>query len=384
MKVIIYSLLLISLSPFCFADTETKGLKQTQIKGLLVFELGDGSLASHASQMNATVLPHPNFKVAFNQKVGEQMSSATQEVEKFIRVRHSENLPKAKIELAFANKHSLKDGPSAAVVCALMAESIITGKEIDPGFVATGDMTALGEVQPVGGVSDKIRGAIEKKCSIVGIPISNHLSISDSYILNGIKPLYDIQIFTLETFEEASALAMVDRKEDVQKALDEFALVQQVLKKNPKYITNAKVKEKLKTVYALMPNHLSAKLLLLHSVKKGPTRLSLIGSLNGIDQAGAKLAIMIKNKSYKTRGGNDDVLTRLIFDLQRIRPQLDKRTCGYADAYSKLARFIQEVRDRKVWTNQLDREFEAALAAVDGERDKLVNEPEIQEELNGN
>ena len=63
---------------------------------------------------------------------------------------------------------------------------------------------------------------------------------------------------------------------------------------------------------------------------------------------------------------------------------LDKRTCGYADAYSKLARFIQEVRDRKVWTNQLDREFEAALAAVDGERDKLVNEPEIQEELNGN
>ena len=185
-------------------------LHQTQIKGLLVYEMQDGSLASQASQMNATLIASSNekeFEIGFNQKVGEQMTAATAEVEKFIRLRHSERLPeKQKIEFAFENKHNPKDGPSAAVVCALLANSILTGESIDPDFAATGDMTATGAVLPVGGVADKIRGATKKRCSIVGIPKNNHLSISDSYILDGIKPLYQIQIFTLDTFEEAYQL----------------------------------------------------------------------------------------------------------------------------------------------------------------------------------
>lgn len=379
---LLFCAILLSLLP-CSADTVIEGLQQTQIKGLLVFELGDGSLASQASQMNATVVPSEKFSVSFNQKVGDQMSAATVEVEKFIRIRHSEQLPEKKIELAFSNKHSLKDGPSAAVVCALMAESIITGKEIDPGFAATGDMTATGAVQPVGGVGDKIRGAIEKKCTIVAIPESNQLSISDAYILNGIKSLYQIQIFTLSTFEDANALAIMERENEVQQGLDEFTQIQSVLKKNPKYVYNSKVKEKLKNVYKVMPNHLSAKLLLLHGMQKGPSKLSLAGSLTGIDQAGSQLGIMIKNDSYMKSRGNDDVLSRLVGDLQRIRPKLDKRTWGYADAYRNLAEFIAEVRSRKNWNTQLEREFRASLSTVNSERDKLINEPEIQEELNG-
>ena len=306
MKSFFLCLSLLSLLSPCHAE----GLQQSQIKGLLVFELKDGSLASKASQMNATVVPHNKFAVSFNQTVGKQMKAATEEVEKFIRIRHPEKLPEKKIELAFSNKYSLKDGPSAAVVCALLADSIITGQEIDPGFAATGDMTATGAVRPVGGVADKIRGAIEKDCTMVAIPESNQASISDAYILNGIKSLYQIQIFTLSTFEDASTLAMLDRDEKIQQGLDEFSQVQTVLKKNPKYVYNNKVKEKLRAVYKLMPNHLSAKLLLLHGLKKGPSKLSLAGSLTGIDEAGSQLGIMIQNKSYLKSGGNDDVLSR--------------------------------------------------------------------------
>ena len=382
MKILQIPLFLISFAFSCHAQTSTDGLEQAQIKGLLVFELKNGSLASQASQMNATVVPHKSFAVAFNQKVGEQMKAATEEVEKFIRIRHPEKLPEKKIELAFSNKYSLKDGPSAAVVCALLADSIITGKEIDPGFAATGDMTATGAVRPVGGVSDKIRGAIEKKCTVVAIPESNQLSISDSYILNGIDSLYQIQICTLSTFEDASALASMERDEKVQQGLDEFAQVQAVLRKNPKYVYNNKVKEKLRTVFKLIPNHLSAKLLLLHGLDKGPSKLSLIGSLNGIDNAGAELGIMIENNSYMKSGGNDDVLSGLVSNLHRLRPQLDKRTWPYADAYRGLAEFIQGVRSRKTWNGQLDREFKSSLSEVNSERDKLLSEPEIQEELN--
>ena len=374
--------LLFLLAP-CHAEPSAEGLQQSQIKGLLVFELRDGTFASQASQMNATVVPHDKFAVEFNQEVGEQMEAATNEVEKFIRIRHPDKLPNKKIEFGFSNKHNLKDGPSAAVVCALLADSIITGQKIDPGFAATGDMTATGAVQPVGGVSDKIRGAIEKKCTMVAIPESNQASISDSYILDGIKPLYQIQIFTLSTFEDASALANLEREEEVQKGLDEFAQVQAVLKKNPKYIYNSKVKNKLRAVYKAMPNHLSAKLLLLHGLKKGPAKLSLSGSLTGIDNAGSQLSIMIQNKSYMNSGGNADVLSRLVTDLRRLRPKLDKRTWGYADAYRNLAEYIQGIRSRKTWNNQIEREFNQAISDVNGERDQLLNEAEIQEELNG-
>ena len=201
---------------------------------------------------------------------------------------------------------------------------------------------------------------------MVAIPESNRLSISDAYILDGIKSLYRIQIFTLDTFEDASALANVERDEKIQQGLDEFAQVQTVLKKNPKYVYNKKVQEKLKTVYKAMPNHLSAKLLLLHGMRKGPSQLSLVGSLTGIDNAGSQLGIMLKNNSYMNSGGNDDVLSRLVTDLQRLRPKLDKRTWGYADAYRNLAEFIQDVRGRKTWNTQLEREFNSTLSNVNG------------------
>lgn len=364
----------------------TPARSQSQIKGLLVFELNDGTLASEASQMNATLLKSSKegaFELGFNQTVGEMMMGATEEVLKFIRVRHAHQIPlNYRIEFAFANKFSEKDGPSAAVVCALLADSIITGDEIAPEFAATGDMTATGEVRAVGGVADKLRGARKKGCEVIAIPSANESSIFDAYILMGLEPLYEIQIFTIESFNDARAIALSERDEEVQTALDEFAMVQDVLKKNEKLVFNGKVQEKLRKVYELMPNHLSAKLLILHANQKGPKKLSLLGSLSGIEQVSVKLDLMIQNDSYLTSGGNDDELAHLIYDLQRFRPQLDKRTVPYADAYLNLAQFIREVRGRKTWNEQLDREFKQMLAQLGIQRDKLLGNAKVQEELN--
>jgi len=107
--------------------------------------------------MNATIVPSQGpFEVIFNQETGDSMSSATKEVKKFISVRHDENFSDYTVELAFANKYTPKDGPSAAVACALMVDSLITGKAIDSGFAVTGDMTAAGKINPVGGVEGKV------------------------------------------------------------------------------------------------------------------------------------------------------------------------------------------------------------------------------------
>ena len=169
-------IILASLSAHSPLLAKEPAIKQATIKGLLVIELANGSFAGTASQMNATAVPAEadQFSVGFNQEVGDFMEKATVEVEKFMRVRHEGLLPTGnRIELAFGDKYSPKDGPSAAVVCALLVDSIITGDEIDPGFAATGDMTATGQVRSIGGLTGKISGAIKKKCTLIAAPKVN-------------------------------------------------------------------------------------------------------------------------------------------------------------------------------------------------------------------
>ena len=91
---------------------------------------------------------------------------------------------------------------------------------------------------------------------------------------------------------------------------------------------------------------------------------------------------MLENDSYLTKGGNNDELGKLVFELQDLRTKIDKRTIPYADAYRNLAQFIREVRSRKTWNNQLQREFEAVIAQIKIQRDKLLGDAKIQEELN--
>lgn len=306
------------------------GRKQSQIKGLLVVQLDNGEVAGTASQMNATVVPEKvgTFSIRFNQQVGEMMEAATREVEKFMRVRHGNKLPLGhRVELAFSDKYSPKDGPSAALVSALLTDSIITGEAIDPGFAATGDMTAAGEVRPVGGVPGKVRGAVKKNCSIIGIPAPNKNTIEDLYIIDGIQRLYEIQIFSIATFDEAHALAVANRGAELQKAIDDFARVQVALKKRPNYVTNGKVLGTLKGIVKTAPNHLSARLLFLHGVKKGPKNLSLPGSLTAIDKAAARFARLLIDGSFMDTG-RDDVLLDFLNEMKRLRPMLDKRSAS--------------------------------------------------------
>ncbi|MGE9266862.1 MAG: S16 family serine protease [Verrucomicrobiales bacterium] len=370
--------------PSLLAADELPALRQAQIKGLLVVELANGEHAGVASQMNATVVPshEQRFEIAFNQNVGELMEMATDEVLKFIHVRYPDKLPADKrIELAFSDKYSPKDGPSAAVVSALLCDSVLSGRKIDPGFAATGDMTATGEVRPVGGVPSKISGAVKKNCTIIGVPEANANSITDSYLLDGIKALYAIQIFTLKDFDQARDLSGLERSPELAQALTEFAAVQEVLARSEKYVFNAKVLEKLRNVVKLAPNHHSARLLYLHGTRQAPRILSLAGSIRGIDQASIELLQMINDGSYKNTSGNQDVLFKLSSRLNQLGPSLDKKTKPYARSLLALAEEIDKVREKSIITMQIRREFEAKANRVDTERASLLNDKAVREEL---
>ena len=357
---------------------------QSKVKGLLVIELADGSHAGTASQMNATALPSGNengFELRFNQSVGEMMASATKEVEKLMRVRHSENLPLGHtIEFGFEDKHSPKDGPSAAVACALMAESIITGVALDQKFGVTGDITATGEVRPVGGVDAKVRGASRRDCEIFAVPEGNKTAIDDLYISEGIEAISGIQIILINDIDEALAIGREEKSPEVKQALDDFAMVSKSIASNPRNSAHPKVLEKLKSVLAVLPGHESARLVALDGLGKGPQRLSLSGSLAAIERGASQLASSMDDGSFMETGMDDPLWDSLSL-MEKLRNKVDKRTRPYLESYLSTAAFLKQHRGRTVFTLQLQREFQEVIAKITSERTKLLNDKDLQEEL---
>lgn len=364
---------------------------QSLIKGLLVINLGASEVAGQASQMNATVQDGRDSaapsQFRFNQKVGSSMASALNEVQKYMTVRHG-GFPTGKIiEIAFEEQFSSKDGPSAAVACSLMLDSLITGADLDPNFAVTGDMNADGSVQPVGGIEGKIRGASNRNCTHIAIPRKNAQDLDDWIILGDLKPLVGIQVFSIGTFDEAEALARPAglRDEKLKGAIATFAEVQEVLKRpnGMSLLTNSHVRGRLQAVLAAAPNHESARLLLLSSTGGGPGTLSLRGSFDEIDRVTRPILRIFETGEINNTA---DGLSTSMFALRRIRAKLDPRARDAADALEDLSQILKALDESKLNSssprfNQMFAEFKSKLDKVRTAYNALASDPAIQEEL---
>ncbi|HSI63695.1 MAG TPA: S16 family serine protease [Candidatus Saccharimonadia bacterium] len=372
-------------------DTGLK-LQQTNVHGLLIMSLGSGQAGS-ASKMGAIALQAERgltASVKFNQPVGEMMAKALEEVAKFTQLNNKGWPQGYNIELSFADKYSNKDGPSAAVACALLLHSLITGKELDPAFAVTGDMNADGSVQPIGGVAAKIRGATKGDCKIIGIPSKNESSLGDLLLTDGPAPFASIQIYSLVHFADAEALAITAKPETTQLAVAEMSRVQEVLLRNPSqmgsWLRNQHVIAKLQQVLKDSPNNLSAKYLLMYATGRVPQTLSLAGSLSAIDDTAGDLIASIKADKGQAfdnmgKGSVGSSLTR----LQTLRARCDVRTRPYADAIIDFGSAVKEALDRPAQTstraNELRNKIRGAANAVDSQLSRLVNDPAVREEL---
>ena len=366
---------------------------QTLIKGLLVRPLEASQFAGKASQMNATattVKTGKELKVAFNQEVGSSMESALGEVIKYLRIRHEQLPSDCEVEIAFEEQYIPKDGPSAAVACALMLESLITDTDLDARFAVTGDLNADGTVQPVGGITGKLRGAAARDCNVVGIPHANRRIISDMLIISGPKALAKIQIFSLKTFDEALVLAQQHdaRSEEIRRSIEEFDRVLEVLNRpnGMRMLKNSHVQGKLRECLKLTPNHLSARHLLLAALGRTEKHLSLQGSLEYIDRAAGPLLRVMRQGDFQHRSAFDeDEFADAAAALRQIRTRLDPRTTEISDRivdFSKLVRTF--TNNRPTSSNglrDLIGKIGSAGDAVGSAYDKLESSVDYQEEV---
>lgn len=366
--------------------------QQSHVHGLLIQSLERGKAGS-ASRMNATALEIDKSKsseVLFNQDVGDMMSKSLSEVAKFTQLHHK-GWPKGyRIELAFEDKYTDKDGPSAAVACSLLLHSLIIGKELDPAFAVTGDMNADGSVQPIGGVSAKIRGATNGKCKIIAIPLKNEKSLPDLLMTDGPYPFSAIQIYSISQFSDADALASTEKPAALQSSVTTMNAVQELLNRDKSqqtnWLKNQHVIAKLQEALNAAPNNLSAKYLLMFATGKLPQTLSLAGSLDAIESGAAELVSAIKtNKDLQYDSLKRDTVGSSITSLQNTRSKCDPRVRAYADAILRFGTIIKDAQDRPPTSgSRLDTiksNINSAVQTADSEYKRLLNDPKVMEEL---
>jgi hypothetical protein len=264
---------------------------------------------------------------------------------------------------------------------------LITGDELDSNFAVTGDMNADGSVQPVGGIDGKIRGATKRNCTHVAVPKVSIGLLSDMLVVNDLKPLIEIQVFSLKKYDDALVLAKSPETRDpkIQEAMATFMEVQKVLLQpnGTKFLTNSHVRGRLQKVVEAAPNHESARLLLLKSMGKIPTQLSLRGSFSQIDKVTKPIWEILKTGELDN---TEQGLKDSIFSLRRVRRLLDDRAKPTADALEDLSGALEAIGDSKLSgrsarVQTLLRNYRVALGRVKTEYNKLASNPDIQEEL---
>ncbi|MDF1657545.1 MAG: lectin-like protein [Verrucomicrobiales bacterium] len=366
---------------------------QSRVYSLLVIDLGGLNYAGSTSAMTLIALPiapETPATLQFNQNVGATMQKALEEVVKFSQLRHNGWPRGHALEISFENKYNPKDGPSAAVACALLLESAITGDPLDAGFAVTGDMNADGSVQPIGGVEAKLRGATNQKCSTIAIPFDNVTSVYDSVVMDGIRSIIEIQVFSINSFDEAYSIARSTKSESVQSALNGFSEIQEIYRKNPTAFYNSirhpKAIERLQEILKGMPNHLSASILLTFAQGRIPDSLSLPGSFTFIDQNAHQIVDVIQDGEVSELQDFDhDQVSDALSLLRRSKLKLDKRTWDWADDLSRWGELMREYQtNRPKSTNNVNKlidDINAAGDAARAERSRLLENPEVMEEL---
>ena len=375
-------------------DAEKFAATQRTVYGLSVRTLSNGRHAGAAASLSATALREKDVdgvEFHIDQKVGNMTGNSLEEIKKLMRVRHEDagRIPSGyRVTITFEDKDTLLDGPSAGTAMSIILDSLFTGRELDDKFACTGAITADGKVTRIGGVAGKIRGATNKGCNLVGVPQENIKGVSDILVLDGIKKLMAIQVFSFKTLEEALLVASKDKPEEVQSTIDDFNKVAELIEtKGEESLQNATVIALLEEVVKKMPNHQSAKILL--SVAKGEEKkiLSLGGSFHQINTNISGIARKIQRMAWSDEmdlnSADRNEAKDALNELESVSKKLDSRLTDYNDSMLKVLTSFSQGRDDDEKDEEFIERLKKQWEAANAERSKLMGDPEIMEELNG-
>lgn len=126
--------------------------------------------------MIETVLVPGTGKLMLTGQLGEVMKESAQAALSWIRTNRSReicDISKVDIHLHVPAGATPKDGPSAGLAIAASILSVLSGKPVDNKTAVTGEITLRGAVLPVGGVKEKVLGALSAGIEKIVLPLEN-------------------------------------------------------------------------------------------------------------------------------------------------------------------------------------------------------------------
>ena len=325
------------------------------IQLLFVIRPGTDGAIGLASRLYATKEAPETPTAALMTPVGNDMKASFQEGLRYVRKHPRDWESEFSIRLSFEDKFSSKDGGSAGTGFTVEMLAAIDHIALDPNVAITGDLTIDGEVQPVGAVVEKLRGAIAGKCKITLIPERNTRDVLDLALLDGTSPLWETQILSISTIDEALASVRKDRAERTTAAITRFDQLRARLPAvvTPNYLQAPIVQSELKEVLRLAPNHLSAATLLKAAEGQLPKVLSLNRSIDEIvagyylfvgDEIGSKERTSGSSQSAGITRFPEQEFAECMKKMTALQPILDPRAlelksacAGYASALRSVA-----------------------------------------------
>ena len=356
--------------------------KAAAVSALLVVDLEGADMAGFSQALTANAIEtgtRSPMGYRFNQDVGPDMARALDSAVRGLQLRHGAWPRGQSVEFTFREKYSPKDGPSAATACALILDSLITGDALDETFAVTGDMNSDLTVQPVGGVPSKIRGAAKGGSKVVAVPKANIRDVEDMVVLDGFGAVGNTQIFSIATFDEARALAVKERSDELKSSIEDFSKLQsgQVKLRTPEG------KSLIDGILRKTPNHLSADLLRRLQAGKAPTRLSLIGSIDIVRRTSAPFFNAIAEDRADTIKG--PAFEKAMTTLTGLGNKVDPKVVPYHSAMVEFLTFTRRNVDKDI-TNRTDftrfrEDLQKRITRVNEEWKKLLRDPAVVEAI---
>lgn len=147
-----------------YRNIETSGAKTGQINGLSVYDLGDYSFGL-PSRITASVSLGRQGVIAIDRESKLSGSIHTKGVlvmEGYLRDRYAADRPLSlSASLVFEQSYGMIDGDSASAAELFVLLSRLAGAPLRQDIAVTGAISQRGEVQPIGGVNQKIEGFFE-------------------------------------------------------------------------------------------------------------------------------------------------------------------------------------------------------------------------------
>ena len=179
--------------------------------GLSYSEVGGDILSIEA------VLMHGKGDIKITGKLGDVMKESVQAALSYIRYRAEDfgimpDIFKNKdIHIHVPEGATPKDGPSAGIAISTSIISALTNIPVHNDIAMTGEITLRGRILPIGGLKEKLLGALQGGAKKVLIPKKNNKDLED--IPNNIKSKLDITL--VEHFDEVIKKALIKKPKPI-------------------------------------------------------------------------------------------------------------------------------------------------------------------------